>query len=80
MRKSGKLRLDLAARRGAPVLLGTVVEDPEARRLSRVFYDPDGPAIVQRDEELVAAGSGWKVELGEDVPPLVRVRGEYRDG
>lgn len=61
VRKNGKVTLDLAARSGAPVMLGTVVDDADARQLSRVFYDPKGPALVFRSEELVAERGGWKV-------------------
>ncbi len=66
VRKRGKVKLDLAAKRGAQVLLGTVVEDAEERSLSRVFYDPSGPALVYRDEELVQGRGGWQVKAGAE--------------
>ena len=65
VRKTGTAKLDLRppASRGAPaqVMLGTVVEDAELRRLWRVFYDPKGPALLWRAEELVRERGAWRV-------------------
>ncbi|HWB74699.1 MAG TPA: hypothetical protein VG755_07080, partial [Nannocystaceae bacterium] len=75
VRKSGRVTLDLGARSGAPVLLGTIVEDPDTRELSRVFYDPKGAALVFRSETLVAERGTWKVrEHGSRRVALARSR------
>jgi hypothetical protein len=66
IRKAGTAKLDLGARSGREVLLGTVVEDAEERRLLRVFYQPDGPELVFRGEQLVEAGASWKVKRSGD--------------
>jgi hypothetical protein len=62
IRKTGTAKLDLAARSGREVLLGTVVEDPEQRTMLRVFYRPEGPALVFRGEQLVRQGGAWKLK------------------
>ncbi|MBC8072645.1 MAG: hypothetical protein IAG13_30275, partial [Deltaproteobacteria bacterium] len=67
IRKASTVKLDLGARSGREVLLGTVVEDAEERRLQRVFYQPDGPELVFRGEQLVEGAGGWKVKrTGDD--------------
>lgn len=44
--------------------LGSVATDE--RRITRVFYDPRGPALVERDEWAEQTGRMWKVRVSED--------------
>ncbi|MFO0636615.1 MAG: hypothetical protein U0168_27605 [Nannocystaceae bacterium] len=69
-RKRKRVALDL--RKGAKgpedgmFPLGTVLEDAESRRIVRVYYDPDGPAIVHRAEWLEPTARGHRRQRSSD--------------
>lgn len=75
-----KIRLDLRAGARGPdrgrFPLGSFVADAAERRITRVFYDPRGPALVRQDAWAERGAAGWRVRVSADEhrTPLSRRR------
>jgi hypothetical protein len=69
--RTRRIALDLRPGARGPVdgwfPLGSIVVDAAERRITRVFYDPKGPALVRRDEWAEQDGRRWTVRVSADV-------------
>jgi hypothetical protein len=66
--KTKKIAIDLRSGARGPdrgrFPLGAYATDE--RRITRVFYDPRGPALVRRDEWAEPKGRGWTIRVSQD--------------